>query len=105
MPRTREWLRRFWVFLINRSLHFTNAILLFFAAAIAGTLNAVAGGGSFVSFPLLLFTGVAAVEANATNTVAVWPGLAGSTFVYPKRFGRPPPAFVPLLVISLVQGL
>jgi uncharacterized membrane protein YfcA len=63
-------------------LHFTHAILLFFAAAIAGTLNAVAGGGSFVSFPVLLFTGVPAVEANATNTVALWPGLAASTVVF-----------------------
>jgi len=91
-------------FLINRSLHFTNAILLFFAAAIAGTLNAVAGGGSFVSFPLLLFTGVPAVEANATNTVALWPGLAASTVVYLKRLDAPLRLLIPLLATSLAGG-
>jgi uncharacterized membrane protein YfcA len=57
-------------------LHISRVIFLFFAAAIAGTLNAVAGGGTFVSFPSLLATGVPAVQANATNTVALWPGLA-----------------------------
>src|SRR5260370_17960466 len=91
-------------FLINRCLHFTQAILLFFAAAIAGTLNAVAGGGSFVSFPLLLFTGVPAVEANATNTVALWPGLAASTVVYLKRLDAPLRLLLPLLVTSLAGG-
>src|SRR5260221_10495797 len=105
MPPARESLRGFSVFLINRGLPFTNAILLFFAAAIAGTLNAVAGGGSFVSFPLLLFTGVPAVEANATNTVALWPGLAASTFVYLKRLDAPLRLLIPLLVTSLAGGL
>lgn len=85
-------------------MHFTNAILLFFAAAIAGTLNAVAGGGSFVSFPLLLFTGVPAVQANATNTVALWPGLAASTVVYLKRLDAPPRLLIPLLATSLAGG-
>src|SRR5260370_5946845 len=104
MQQARVSFRRIWVFLINRSLHFNQAILLFFDAAIAGTLNAVAGGGSFVSFPLLLFTGVPAVEANATNTVALWPGLAASTFVYLKRLDAPLRLLLPLLVTSLAGG-
>ena len=85
-------------------MHFGQAILLFFAAAIAGTLNAVAGGGSFVSFPVLLFTGVPAVPANATNTVALWPGLAASTVAYFKRLNAPPQLLVPLLVTSIFGG-
>ena len=44
------------------------------AAFIAGVMNAVAGGGSFLSFPAMLAMGVAPVQANATNTVAIWPG-------------------------------
>jgi uncharacterized protein len=85
-------------------LHFGHAILLFFAAAIAGTLNAVAGGGSFVSFPVLVFTHVPAVEANATNTVALWPGLAASTFAYLKHLKAPRRLLLPLLVTSVVGG-
>jgi len=85
-------------------LHLGQAILLFFAAAIAGTLNAVAGGGSFVSFPVLLFTRVPAVPANATNTVALWPGLAASTIAYLKRLNAPRCLLLPLLVTSVAGG-
>jgi uncharacterized membrane protein YfcA len=85
-------------------LHLSHAILLFFAAAIAGTLNAVAGGGSFVSFPALLFTQVPAVPANATNTVALWPGLAASTVAYLKRLSAPKRLMVPLVLTSVAGG-
>jgi uncharacterized membrane protein YfcA len=85
-------------------LHLSHAILLFFAAAIAGTLNAVAGGGSFVSFPVLLLTGVPAVPANATNTVALWPGLAASTVAYLKHLKAPVRLLLPLLVTSVAGG-
>jgi uncharacterized membrane protein YfcA len=44
------------------------------ASLIAGVMNAIAGGGSFVSFPAMLAIGVAPIQANATNTVALWPG-------------------------------
>ena len=44
------------------------------ASFLAGVMNAMAGGGSFVSFPAMLGMGVPPVEANATNTVALWPG-------------------------------
>src|SRR5690349_19988202 len=52
--------------------------MLFFAALLGGTLHAIAGEGSFISFPTLLFTGVPAVPANATNSVALWTGLTFS---------------------------
>jgi uncharacterized membrane protein YfcA len=85
-------------------LHFSQAIILFFAAGIAGTLNAIAGGGSFISFPALLFMRVPAVEANATSTVALWPGLAASTIAYLKRLNAPPRLLIPLLVTSIAGG-
>jgi uncharacterized protein len=85
-------------------LHFTQAIFLFFAAGIAGTLNAVAGGGSFISFPALLFLRVPPVEANATNTVALWPGLAASTIAYLKRLNAPLRLLIPLLATSVAGG-
>jgi uncharacterized protein len=85
-------------------LHFGQAIFLLFAAGIAGTLNAMAGGGSFISFPALLFLRIPAVEANATNTVALWPGLAASTIAYLKRLNAPLRVLVPLLVTSVAGG-
>lgn len=59
-------------------LTLAHAAILFVAALLGGALNAVAGGGSFIAFPALLFTGVPPVPANATNTVALWTGLAFS---------------------------
>ncbi|HTH54292.1 MAG TPA: sulfite exporter TauE/SafE family protein [Edaphobacter sp.] len=44
------------------------------ASSIAGVMNAMAGGGSFLSFPAMLGVGVLPIQANATNTVALWPG-------------------------------
>ena len=91
----------FWDFM---SLHFSQALFLFFAAWTAGTLNALAGGGSFISFPALLFVGVPPVQANATNTVALWPGLAASTIAYIKRLDAPLRLLVPLLLTSVAGG-
>jgi uncharacterized protein len=86
-------------------LHLSRAIFLFFAAVIGGTLNAVAGGGTFITFPALLGAGIPAVEANATNTVALWPGLAASTGAYVKRLSVPRRLLIPLLLTSVVGGL
>ena len=58
--------------------------LLAVAGFAAGVINAVAGGGSLVSFPALLTTGMGSVTANATNTIAVWPGSVSSVFAYRK---------------------
>jgi len=87
------------------SLHLSQAIFLFVAAVIGGTLNAVAGGGSFISFPALLFTGVPPVQANATNTVALWTGLTASGGAYLHRLNVPRRLFLPLLVTSIIGGL
>src|SRR5450631_1783104 len=55
---------------------------LSFAAFLAGVLNAVAGGGSFLLFPALLGMRMLPVQANATNTVALWPGQLTSIAAY-----------------------
>ncbi len=52
--------------------------ILFGAAVSAGVLNAIAGGGSFLTFPALVFTGIPPVAANATSAVAVFPGYLGA---------------------------
>lgn len=86
-------------------MHFSQAIYLFLTAATAGALNAIAGGGTFISFPVLVFSGVPPVQANATNTVALWPGLAASSAAYLKLLDVPRRLLVPLLVASIVGGL
>lgn len=53
-------------------------ILLIAAAFAAGVLNAIAGGGSFLTFPALVYVGLAPIAANATSAVAVSPGYLGS---------------------------
>src|SRR4051794_4023943 len=52
------------------------------AGLLAGAVNAVAGGGSLISFPALLAVGYASVPANVTNNVALLPGYVGGTFAY-----------------------
>ncbi|MCS6809829.1 MAG: sulfite exporter TauE/SafE family protein [Tepidimonas sp.] len=56
-----------------------DAAVLAAAALAAGALNAVAGGGSFLTFPALVFTGVPPIAANATSALTVSPGYLGST--------------------------
>lgn len=80
-------------------------LFLFFAGALGGALNSVAGGGSFIAFPALLFTGVPPIPANATNTIALWTGAAASGGAYRKRLDVPRKVMIPLLGASLVGGL
>src|ERR1017187_7402590 len=82
----------------------SHAILLFTASILAGTMNSVAGGGSFFSFPALLFTGVLPIPANATNTVAVWPGSLASVFSYWHRLPKSARVMAPLITISVIGG-
>jgi hypothetical protein len=56
--------------------------LLFGAAMLAGMFNSIAGGGSFITFPMLILVGVPSVEANATSTLALWFGAFSSTYAY-----------------------
>lgn len=82
-----------------------SATLLFGAAALAGALNSVAGGGSFITFPSLLFAGVPAVQANATNTVAIWPGSAASVGAYRRDFNVDAKVLIALCSVSAVGGV
>jgi uncharacterized membrane protein YfcA len=80
-------------------------IFLFFAGALGGAINAVAGGGSFVAFPALLFTGVPPIPANATNTLALWVGTTASGGAYRKQLGIPKRVMIPLIVASGIGGI
>jgi uncharacterized membrane protein YfcA len=82
-----------------------HVIFLFIAGIVGGALNAVAGGGSFVAFPTLLFVGVPPIPANATNTLALWTGATASGGAYRNRLDVPARVLLPLLVASLVGGI
>jgi len=56
--------------------------ILFAAAALAGAMNAIAGGGTLLTFPALLAFGMPAIRANATSTLALFIGIIGSTYAY-----------------------
>jgi uncharacterized membrane protein YfcA len=81
-------------------------ILLFVAAVLGGTLNAVAGGGSFFTFPALVFTRVNSIIANATSTVALWPGSVASMGAYRQELAKQRrDLIIVLTVISLIGGV
>jgi len=60
-------------------------LILFFAGLIAGVINAIAGGGTLITFPALIFYGLPSVGANATNTVGVLPGIMSSLWGYRRE--------------------
>lgn len=73
-------------------VNWTDWSLLIGAALAAGVLNALAGGGSFLTFPALVFTGVPPIAANATSAVAVSPGYAGSVLGFRTELAAQPRA-------------
>ncbi len=85
---------------------FLQFCLLFVAAILGGALNSVAGGGSFIAFPALIFTGVPPINANATNTVALWPGSVASTGAYRKELAQQQRSVLIVLSgMSLIGGV
>jgi uncharacterized protein len=80
------------------------SVWLIIAAFIAGVLNAVAGGGSFLSFPAMLGTGIMPVQANATNTVALWPGQITSIAAYREDVRKNMRLVFPMALAGLIGG-
>src|SRR5579875_1607917 len=81
-------------------------LLLFGAGLLAGTMNALAGGGSFVSLPTLIAVGVPSVQANASSTVALYPGGLASAWTYHERWGSVCGVGMGrMLAVTLVGGL
>ena len=81
-------------------------LILLAAGLLAGAMNALAGGGSFVTLPALIAAGLPSVQANASSTVALWPGGAASAWTYHERFGPVcgAPAW-PMLGVTVAGGL
>src|SRR4051812_6509585 len=78
--------------------------LLFLAAFVAGAINAVAGGGTLVTFPALLAAGLSPIGANATSTVALVPGSFGGAWGYRGQLRGDRRLLAVLAVPSLAGG-
>lgn len=80
-------------------------VLIGLAALAAGAVNALAGGGTLITFPMLTAVGLPAVAANVTNTVALCPGYLGATFAQMKDLKGQERRLWLLLPASVIGGL
>jgi uncharacterized protein len=84
-----------------------DGILLACAGLAAGITNSIAGGGSLISFPILLVVGYPAVAANVTNTVALWPGYLSGVLTYRSELGAQRhriESLAPFAVVGAIAG-
>ena len=75
------------------------------AAFLAGGINSVAGGGTLVTFPTLVYLGLPSVIANATNTAAIWPGSLGSLWGFRRELREADPIMFWLALPSVLGGV
>jgi uncharacterized membrane protein YfcA len=75
------------------------------AGFVSGAINSIAFGGSFVSFPALVWLGVPPIIANATNTAAVWPGSLGAVWGYRRELRDTTPRMYWLIVPSVLGAI
>lgn len=80
-------------------------ILVAGGAFLAGGMNALAGGGTFFSFPALLAAGVPPVTANASNTVALWPASLSSAWVYRQELAKHRDWVIALTIVAAIGGV
>ena len=82
-----------------------HALLVFVAGVIAGGVNAVAGGGSLVSFPTLIWLGAPPILADATNATALWPGTLASVWGYRRELRGVDRRLYALVVPSVIGSM
>jgi uncharacterized protein len=75
------------------------------AALVGGAMNSIAGGGTLLTFPALVALGIPPISANATSTVALWPGALGSMWGYRRELTGARPWAIGFALPSLLGGL
>ena len=85
-------------------MSFPNVLMIIAAAFAAGVINSIAGGGTLITFPVLLWLGLDPRVANATSTVALWPGLFGGLFGYRRELENSSTILVRLGITSVIGG-
>jgi uncharacterized membrane protein YfcA len=83
-------------------VHFS---LVFITALLAGAINAIAGGGTLITFPTLIWLGVPSIVANATNTIAILPGSVASAWTYRRDLASADTRLYTLIVPALAGGI
>lgn len=86
-------------------MELTHILLIGIAAFAAGAVNSVAGGGTFFSFPALLAVGVPPVVANASNSVALWPGSLAGAWAFRRELARFKRSLPLLSVVAFFGGI
>src|SRR6267378_1730656 len=81
-----------------------NMLMMIAAAFAAGVINAIAGGGTLITFPVLIWLGLDPKVANATSTVALWPGLFGGLFGYRRELENSSAILLRLGTTSVIGG-
>jgi uncharacterized membrane protein YfcA len=90
---------------VGESLPLLEFAILAAGACLAGAMNAIAGGGTILTFPLLIAFGMPAIQANATSTVALLIGIGGSIFGYRKNLPAAKPWLKLFAPVSIIGGL
>lgn len=82
-------------------------IVHYFGIALTGAaINAVAGGGTFLTFPVLILGGMNAIGANIMSTIALWPGSVASSIAYrSERTDVPQGMLIPFIIISILGSI
>lgn len=81
------------------------AVAIGLAAFFAGGINAVAGGGTLIGFPVLIALGYGAKVSNVTNTIGIWPGTVGGSLAYRSEISRQRSTILAMLPSSIVGAV
>lgn len=84
---------------------FLELIFLFLAGVFGGVLNSIAGGGSFITFPALMFVGIPPIIASATNTFASCAGYMSGTYAFRKEIANHKNELFLIIIISFIGGI
>lgn len=80
-------------------------LAVFFAISfLAAIINAVAGGGSFLTFPVFIMNGLTATQANIMSTIALWPGALASIFGYRSEMAQNKKQLIPFIITGIIGG-
>ena len=85
-------------------MSFNELIILLISGFVSGIMNSIAGGGSFVAFPALVFLGYSPITANATSALALWPGTLASMIAYKKDLAANSKKLPLYIFLSLIGG-